>query len=260
MKDDELIQQAIDLVYDTGQYPHESVVIFGASFNPITQGHLAFIRALLDDPILQDQRIYLIPARQSPLKSPEMYASATDRLNMLMLALEHHFEQVDRERLLIQTLEIDRPGPSRMSVTLALLTLKHQAQQRYTLVCGYDHLACFQQWYQWPAFKYLAALIFYPREGISILGAESLASLGQLTQAGINVTIVCVDKTQMRSGARVCKAARWIYNQKARIAPSCATDIRAYYQACSGDPQAAIPKGVTPEVHDYILNHACYSR
>ncbi len=258
MSDDALIQQAIDSAHTRGQPPRESVVIFGASFNPVTQGHLGLIRTLLADPILNDQPIYLIPARQSPLKSPETYASATDRLNMLTLALDQHFEGADRARLSIQTLEIDRPAPSRMTVTLALLTIQHQAHQRYTLVCGYDHWACFNQWYQWKAFKDLAALIFYPRKGISVLDSESLANLRQLLEVGIDVTIVCTDKTQVAAGEAACQQARWIYNNQARITPSCATDIRAYYHRSRGETQVAIPSGITPEVHHYILHHGCY--
>ena len=62
MSDDVLIQQAIDLAHTSAHYPRESVVIFGASFNPVTQGHLGLIRTLLADPILKDKPIYLIPA------------------------------------------------------------------------------------------------------------------------------------------------------------------------------------------------------
>lgn len=267
MTDEALIESALNLRCGRPASSGESVVVFGASFNPVTQGHLALLHALLEEPSLIGQPIYVILAGCSPLKSPDEYAPAIDRLQMLRALIAQHIPLEQQARLRIETTEIERDAPSRMSVTLALLTLKHAGKQRYTLVCGYDHLACFTQWYQWTAYQALATLMFYPRNGLSLTSEACLQTLVQLLKKGIRVRIVCQDAQQQAHCMRYCfeqslgemlHNLHWIERSNLHIPATRASDIRAYYHQHGHSALIKKPPGLTSEVHQYILAHRHY--
>ena len=79
--------------------------IFGGTFNPIHNGHLMVARKVLRHFNLD--RLYLIPCRQPPHKSPAFLAPAEHRLQMIRLAIAH-----DDERLMVSDIETRREGPS----------------------------------------------------------------------------------------------------------------------------------------------------
>ncbi|HVT63356.1 MAG TPA: hypothetical protein VHD33_07730, partial [Legionellaceae bacterium] len=240
----------------------KKVAIFGASFNPVTVGHMDFIRVLLREPFAS---IRIIPAAQSPLKSKNEYASVTDRLAMLQMSLKSQFDVKDQSRLCIERLELDRAAPSRMVVTLVALILLKQASERYTLACGYDHFSQMTQWYRWQTLAGLCQLAFYPREKISIVNEVHVAHLKQLCQAGFQISIIFLEQETKAAFAALCSQDPELTALMSTVDLRCdpcayirwssATDIRAYYQLSS---EVIAPEGMIPEVHDYILKHCCY--
>ena len=59
--------------------------LFGGSFDPVHLGHLLVAEAALEEAALD--RIYFIPAAQSPFKPAAAPAPAARRMQMLRLAL-----------------------------------------------------------------------------------------------------------------------------------------------------------------------------
>jgi len=78
--------------------------LFGGSFNPIHNGHLALARGAKRQ--LNLDRVIFIPAYIPPHKSPEELIDAQDRLNIVSLAIEAEpgFE--------VSSYEIDKKGKS----------------------------------------------------------------------------------------------------------------------------------------------------
>lgn len=59
--------------------------LFGGSFDPVHLGHLLVARAAREEAALE--RIFFIPAAQSPFKAAATSASGPERLRLLRLAL-----------------------------------------------------------------------------------------------------------------------------------------------------------------------------
>lgn len=266
---DASLKEAKALMKQVNVADKQHVVILGASFNPITVGHIAFINLLLRQHTLYD-KVCLIPTGQSPLKLSSDYASVAERMEMVRLALDHQIDQSDVRRLRLETLELDNPGPSKTILTLAALILKYQCHERYTLACGYDHLLCFDQWYHWEEFFELCSLAFYPRQGVHIIQAKSVDVLRRLLQVGTRVSIFFSHENEKSTFSRYC-ADTWgkqydhlqqqlmlCVDTKATLPESASSAIRAYYHAHGASKVIERPEGVSLEVHDYIVNHACY--
>lgn len=90
----------------------QRIALFGGSFDPVHIGHLICARAVREQAGLD--RVIFIPARQPPHKPGRALAPATDRLEMLRLAIasEDGFDVSDHE--------LTRPGPS-----YTLYTVEH---------------------------------------------------------------------------------------------------------------------------------------
>src|SRR6516162_8874302 len=59
--------------------------LFGGSFDPVHLGHLLVAQAAIEE--LGLDRLFFIPAAQSPFKANAQMASAAERVRMLRLAL-----------------------------------------------------------------------------------------------------------------------------------------------------------------------------
>lgn len=241
------------------------VAIFGSSFNPTTLGHVDFIRLLLRQTRDEFASVCVIPSGQSPLKSRSDYASVIDRLQILDLVLQSQFTPQERERVRVETLEVERQAPSWMVMTLAALIVKYQAQESYILACGYDHLFLMQQWYHWQDFSGLCELCFYPRAGIEIVNDAAVNACMVLCQAGIDVTLVFSEAAQKQAFEGLYRASMpeqslpltLFCEPNAKIRATSATDIRSFYQG-SKCQDSSPPIGLSPEAHRYILAHHCY--
>src|SRR5271170_7679843 len=59
--------------------------IYGGSFDPVHLGHLLVAQSAIEE--LELNRLFFIPAAQSPFKPDDKPATATERLRLLRLAL-----------------------------------------------------------------------------------------------------------------------------------------------------------------------------
>jgi nicotinate-nucleotide adenylyltransferase len=142
----------------TSSLPAKRLIgIFGGTFDPVHQGHLACARYVLthcDLDALQLMPCHLPPHRASP------GVSAIQRVEMLKLAI------TGEPKMQLQTLELQRHTPSYTADSLALL--KHaMPDTTLAFVIGMDSLAYFKQWHQWQHILTLSHLIVCRRPGYS---------------------------------------------------------------------------------------------
>ncbi len=113
--------------------------IFGGSFDPVHNGHLALADAC-KEAVGLDQ-IWFIPTAVQPLKPYGPSASNADRLEMLRLAT------VGREDFIVSTLETGRGGTSYMVDTLTTIRRREPEAELYLLM-GADTLQDFPKWHE----------------------------------------------------------------------------------------------------------------
>ncbi len=134
-----------------------TVGIFGGSFNPVHNGHIALARVIVDKGIVDE--IWLTLSPMNPLKSDstELLDDQT-RLQMLQLATE------GIRGLRVCDIELSLPRPSYTINTLLALSRQHPGI-KFRLVIGSDNMLIFNRWKSHEEIKRLFPPIVYPRPG-----------------------------------------------------------------------------------------------
>ncbi|MCH7601131.1 MAG: nicotinate (nicotinamide) nucleotide adenylyltransferase [Planctomycetes bacterium] len=133
----------------------QRILIFGGTFDP---PHLAHAKL---PPVVADSlgcgKIIYVPAALNPLKSDTPPTPVSHRLAMLHLVVDAipHAE--------IDTLELDREGPSYTVDTLVVLRQRYGEDSNLHLLIGADHLLTFTQWKDWQRILKLAEPVVMPR-------------------------------------------------------------------------------------------------
>ena len=127
--------------------------VFGGTFDPVHVGHLAIAHAALEE--LGLDRVYFVPAHQSPLKEREPTAAASDRLAMLSASI------ADEPRFQVSRAELDRGGPSFTVDTLESL----RGEGELFLILGSDAYADFERWREPARIRSLATVVLAARPG-----------------------------------------------------------------------------------------------
>lgn len=142
--------------------------LFGGSFDPVHNGHLALARCALEQATLD--RVWLIPAAVQPHKPRGPVAPDADRLAMLRLAV------AGEPRLEASTLELDRGG---MSYTIDTLRAARAAAPgaALLLLMGADTLHDLPQWREPGAVLALATPLVTARPGEPEPNFTALAGL-----------------------------------------------------------------------------------
>ncbi|RYG15235.1 nicotinate-nicotinamide nucleotide adenylyltransferase, partial [bacterium] len=112
--------------------------IFGGTFDPPHNGHLALAQACMKELALDE--VLFVPAAQNPLKTLGPKAGGEDRLTMVSLLT------AGQTGMGVVDLELRRGGPSYTVDTISDLQLVRPAE--YWLLLGSDALAGFGQWRQ----------------------------------------------------------------------------------------------------------------
>lgn len=112
--------------------------IFGGSFNPVHNGHLALAATVLDR--TPYRRVLFVPAAAPPHKTLAAGASDEDRLAMLSIALG------GLEGAEVWPGELRREGPSYTIDTVEQLLSEGLVEGRPGLVIGSDLVAGFGDW------------------------------------------------------------------------------------------------------------------
>ncbi len=190
---------------------------FGGTFDPVHFGHL---RAAEEAAMALDTEVRLLPA-QTPAHRPQPQASASQRLELLRLAL------AGQQRLLLDERELHRDGPSYSADTLTELRAEFGAGTPLALIIGADAFAGLTGWHRWRELFDLAHLVVLDRPGaagpdgwpqalrqqVAARRAESVQALRQ-SAAGrvfaIGITPLAISATAIRAELAAGGSARWL--------------------------------------------------
>lgn len=130
--------------------------LLGGSFDPIHLGHLLVAQAALEELVLD--RLFFIPAAQSPFKPENQPAPAPIRLQLLRLALagKTHCE-IDEQ-------ELRRGGVSYTIETLRDYTRRFSGAELFYLI-GADNAAKLNEWREADELARLVEFVAIPRPG-----------------------------------------------------------------------------------------------
>lgn len=134
----------------------ERIGVFGGTFDPIHNAHVAMARAALEQ--AQLDRVLFVVSAHPPHKASGAYATPEQRFQMVEAALAPYAE------LEASRIEIDRPGPSYTVETLRSLRDKH-AQALLFLILGMDSLVDVPKWKDHETILRFAQLLVVPRPG-----------------------------------------------------------------------------------------------
>lgn len=130
--------------------------IYGGSFDPIHLGHLLVAQAAVEELALD--RIFFIPAAQSPFKPATKPAPPAARLQFLRLALAgKSYAEVDDQ-------EIQRGGISYTVDTLRGYAKRFPGAELFYLI-GADNVAKLNEWREPEELARLAEFVVIPRPG-----------------------------------------------------------------------------------------------
>lgn len=142
----------------------KTVLVFGGSFDPVHQGHLAVVRHFVARCAVDEVR--LIPAGQ-PWQKACLKASAKQRVDMLKLAFDGQLSvpySIDEQ-------EIDRAQHHIASYTVDTLSnLRSQLGDEIALILliGADQFHNFATWKNWPQIFNLAHIVVAARPGYNL--------------------------------------------------------------------------------------------
>ncbi|HWV98330.1 MAG TPA: nicotinate-nucleotide adenylyltransferase [Candidatus Acidoferrum sp.] len=134
----------------------QRIGLFGGSFDPVHLGHLLVAQAAREE--LNLDRLYFIPAAQSPFKPERRPTNPVDRLRLLRLALAGKtWCEIDEQ-------ELKRGGISYTIDTLRDYVARFAGAQLFYLV-GADHVPQLPKWREAGELARLAQFVVIPRPG-----------------------------------------------------------------------------------------------
>jgi nicotinate-nucleotide adenylyltransferase len=134
----------------------KKIGLYGGSFDPVHLGHLLVAQAACEEMGLE--RLYFIPAAQSPFKPGTAPTPANERLRLLRLALagKTHYEMDEQE--------IKRGGVSYTIDTVRDYAKRFPDAQLFYLI-GADHVPSLGKWRESEELARLLEFIVIPRPG-----------------------------------------------------------------------------------------------
>lgn len=131
------------------------VGLYGGSFDPVHRAHVEVARRALAQ--VPCDEIWFVPAARTPFKPDGPSASATDRVEMLELAL--------RNEAAMSVCHVELSAPGRRSVeTVQALAEAHPAH-RWRWIMGEDSFEDLPRWAEPELFTRLAPPVVQPRPG-----------------------------------------------------------------------------------------------
>ena len=142
--------------------------VFGGTFDPIHEGHLAAAKAAIECAHLD--RVLFVPSAQPPHRGTAL-APAEDRLVMTTLAVQ------DEPSFEVSDVEVTRGGTSYTVDTLSELHREHPQDELF-LILGWDAARLFRTWHEPDRVSSLASVVIIDRPGLGQPGLSELAGLG----------------------------------------------------------------------------------
>lgn len=117
--------------------PGEAIGIYGGTFNPLHNGHIALAKAFLQQASLDE--VWFVVSPQNPFKVNQELLDDNLRLEMVREALK------EEPRLKVSDVEFHLSKPSYMYRTLRHLSSTYP-NYRFTLLIGGDNWRAFDRW------------------------------------------------------------------------------------------------------------------
>lgn len=149
--------------------------IYGGSFNPIHNGHIAIARKMTELADLDE--VWFVVSPQNPLKCADSLLADSLRLDMTRRALAPY------PKLCASDCEFRLPRPSYMWNTLQWLTATYPDRE-FTLLIGADNWTCFGRWSHSQDIIAHYPIRIYPRTGFPV-DESSLPPSVRLVDTGL---------------------------------------------------------------------------
>lgn len=159
--------------------------IYGGSFNPIHNGHIALARHLLQEAELDE--IWFVVSPQNPFKVQQQLLADDKRLLLVRKALAPY------PQLVASDFEFSLPRPSYMWHTLQGMSAQWPDRELH-LIIGADNWLCFDRWYHADDIRSTYPIIIYPRQGYDIVPS----ALSQGVRL-VNTPLYNVSSTEIRA-------------------------------------------------------------
>ena len=153
--------------------------IYGGSFNPIHNGHIALAEAFLRQAELDE--VWFMVSPQNPLKANARLLDDKIRFKMVQKVLKH------KRNLIACDYEFHLPKPSYTWDTLQRLS-NDFPQHQFTLLIGSDNWTAFDRWYHHEEILQNYKIVIYPRLGDEIGKNELPDSVSLLNAEFINIS------------------------------------------------------------------------
>jgi nicotinate-nucleotide adenylyltransferase len=134
----------------------QRIGLYGGSFDPVHLGHLLVAQAASEE--LGLNRLFFIPAAQSPFKPGATSTPAAERLRLLRLAL------AGKTNCEIDEQEIKRGGVSYTIDTAREYVRRFPGAELFYLI-GADHVASLEKWREAEELARLIEFVVIPRPG-----------------------------------------------------------------------------------------------
>lgn len=167
--------------------------IYGGSFNPIHNGHIAIARAMLDCDAVDE--VWLMVSPQNPLKQSADLLDERLRLDMTRRAT------ADIPCVTACDYEFHMPRPSYMWHTLQSLS-RDYPDREFTLLIGADNWQVFDRWYHADDIIAHYPIRIYPRRGYDIK-ASTLPQNVKLVDTGLYDVSSTMVRERIRRGEDV---------------------------------------------------------
>ncbi len=161
------------------------VGLFGGSFDPVHDAHVALARTALEQLRLDEVR--WIPVGQ-PWQKSRRLASAADREAMVRLAI------ADEPRFVLDRSELRRRGASYTLDTVRELVLASPDDER-VLILGQDQYASLHTWRDWRELLALVTLAVANRPGAALAVNPQIAQLAHQT---VLLPMMDISSTEVR--------------------------------------------------------------
>lgn len=155
------------------------VGLYGGSFNPIHNGHIALAEAFLRQAELDE--VWFMVSPQNPLKANTSLLDDKIRFKMVQKVLKH------KRNLIACDYEFHLPKPSYTWDTLQRLS-NDFPQHQFTLLIGSDNWTAFDRWYHHEDILQNYKIVIYPRLGDEIGKNELPDSVSLLNAEFINIS------------------------------------------------------------------------
>ncbi len=140
----------------TAHPPTRRVGLFGGSFDPVHNAHVALAHAALN--ALQLDELRWLPAG-NPWQKARTTTGAEHRVAMVQLAM------AGESRFVLDRIEIDRQGPSYTLDTVRALAATAAAGTQWLLIIGQDQYSSLHTWRHWQELLDLVTLAVANRPG-----------------------------------------------------------------------------------------------